>query len=114
MATNVYSMKQLKADLDRKYGPLVFETDEGSFELRQVVRMKEREREEVVSTLKSLDGRDEESVTEQEMLETLKFVLKTAVGGTRGDVFVSMFEDDIVALQEIFQKWVEHTQAGEA
>lgn len=111
--SNVYSMKQLKDDLDRKYGPLVFETDEDVFELRQVIRLREAERNDVVEALKSLEGRDENSIQEIEMREILEFVLKTAVGA-KGEAFVSLFEGDLVALQEVFQKWIEHTQAGEA
>ncbi|WP_367137893.1 phage tail assembly protein [Saccharothrix sp. HUAS TT1] len=112
--SEVFTLEALEAELDRRYGPLVFEANSERFELRPLLRCPRDERDSVTAALKSLEDVDEADVSEDEIVDAMSYVLRTVTANGRGDKLVQALGDDLLRYQVLFEKWTEKTQAGEA
>lgn len=112
--SEVFTLDALEAELDRRYGPLVFEAKHERFELRPLLRCPREERDSVTAALKSLEDVDETEVGEDEIVGAMAHVLRTVTANGRGDKLVQALGDDLLRYQVLFERWTEKTQVGEA
>lgn len=109
--SNVYSLVDLKAGLDKEFAPVELDLPRGSkVVLRNVMRLDSKDRAAVIEATKKFS--DDADV--DEMFEAVRVVLRTVADGNKGDSLVKEIGDDIALAMKIMNLWVEATQPGEA
>lgn len=110
---NAFTLDDLHAALDKKYGPFTFKAGRETFTLNQVLRISKEKRAVVKAQLQMLDEKRDE-LTEDEMLVILKAIVENIIEGDRSDRLFEVLDNDLAKVTVLFEKWVEHSQAGEA
>lgn len=113
--SNVYTLDNLKQDLDKKYVAVEIEVGDGqSVVLRNLMRLSKDDRAKVVGAIQSLEELDTKT---PEGLDQLVKNLKAAIGviaEKNGKILTDQIGDDIGLLMEIWNLWQNATQLGEA
>ncbi|SUE29608.1 Uncharacterised protein [Nocardia farcinica] len=122
--TNVYSLDQLREDVERKFAPITIELGEGErVVLRNLLRVPKREREQVFALMDSMD--ELEDAERASAGAGMDFLSKSAdlakdiivlVADSRylGQKLVDNLGDDLALTLQIFEMWMKATQPGEA
>lgn len=111
--SNVYSLADLKADIDREFAPLEIDLGKGTVVLRNVLRLNSDERSIVVDAIKTFSG-DNENEDVNALFEAIRTVLKTVAKDNKGETLVNLIGDDLALAMKIINLWTEATQPGEA
>ena len=113
--TNDFTLEDLQAVLEKKYGPFVFKAGREKFILQQVLGLPKDKRDIVKAQLQSLEDNREE-LSEDDMLAILKAVVENVIEGdsSKADRLFDILENDLVKVTILFEQWVERTQTGEA
>lgn len=111
--TNAFTLDDLNAALDKKYGPFIFKAGRETFTLNQVLRISKEKRAVVKAQLQMLDDKRNE-LTEDEMLIILKAVVENVIEGDKTDRLFEVLDNDLAKVTVLFEQWVEASQAGEA
>lgn len=111
--TNVYSLADLKSDIEKKYAPLEIELGRGKVQIRSILRLGKEERKAVVDAI-SVFTEDAKDVDSEEMFEAVKTVLRTCAADNKGDTLINAIGDDFALGMQIMNLWSEVTQPGEA
>ena len=119
MGSNLYSLSDLRADLDREFAPLEIDLGAGHVVLRNLLRIGDKDREAVLQSLAQLEDIDtdenETSLNDITLLsEAVGFILRTVAADNRGDALMTALAGDMLLGMRIVQKWAEATQAPEA
>lgn len=119
--TNTFTLEAMRAEMDQKYAPVVLELGgDDVVVLQNVLRIKPGARKQALALIKQIqsltESKDEDAEMSEEDIDTINELqeqilclaadnpglLKEAVGG------------DPMIVMEIFNRWMESTQAGEA
>ncbi|GGM64800.1 hypothetical protein GCM10012275_39240 [Longimycelium tulufanense] len=114
MSNNVFTLDDLRAEIERQYAPLSFSADGEEFVLRSLLRIGKKDREAILGKLKTLEDTDESTFSEAELVEILKFVLGAVVADGKGPRLLTILGDDLLLLRGLMERWTEATQPGEA
>jgi hypothetical protein len=118
--SNIYSLDQLKRDMDREFAPLILDLDNDKLTLRNLMRINEKEREEVLGALKVVEkssGKEEGDLEVAEITalsQAVGVILKNIVAEGKGDKLVAFLDGDLMMAMKIMDLWTEATQPGEA
>jgi hypothetical protein len=114
--SNVFTLEDLENEIQRKYEPLVFRAGEQDFVLVSLMRVTKKVRAEVQTRLQALGDSEDENATvsEDDTLETLKFVLSSVTKDNKGRALVKVLGDDLVKYTTLMEQWQKATQPGEA
>lgn len=110
---NVYSLVDLKADIEKEFAPLEIELGRGKVLIRNVLRLSKDERTEVLGAIKKFSG-EAASEDVDEMFDAIRTVLRVCSEGGKGDALVTAIGDDLALAMKIMNLWTEATQPGEA
>lgn len=111
--TNVFTLDDLNKAIESKYAPFVFQSGREKFVLQQVLRLPDETRKIVQAQLQMLDDKKEE-LNEEEVKVILKAVVDNVLDGDKVDRLFDILDNDLVKITVLFEKWVEHSQPGEA
>lgn len=102
-------LSDIKAAAEAKYGSLNIDTGDGIITLRNVLRLSKEERASLTSLQESMkeEGADQEGALD----EILKLVAQTEGQGKK---LIALLGDDLAAKMELFEKYGDQTQVGEA
>lgn len=114
--SNIFTLDQLNDEIERKYAPLVFQAGDQEFTLLSLLRVAKKVRAEVQARLEALSksSDSDETVSEEDTLSTLQFVLSSVTKDNKGRALVRVLGDDLVKYTTLMAKWQEATQPGEA
>lgn len=111
--SNEFTLNDLNAALEKKYGPFVFVAGREKFVLRQPLRLSQEARTLVKAQLQVLEDKNDE-LTEDEVKAIFKAVIENIIEGDKADRLFDVLDHDLVKITILFEQWVERTQAGEA
>lgn len=111
--TNAFTLDDLNKAIEKKYAPFVFQSGREKFVLQQVLRLPDETRKIVQAQLQMLDDKKEE-LNEEEVKTILKAVVDNVLDGDKVDRLFEILDNDLVKITVLFEKWVEHSQPGEA
>lgn len=112
MSTNVFTLDDLKSELENKYRPFVYKAAEDKeFTLVSLMRVDKKVRAAVEERLKSID---EESATEDDVVASLEFALSSVTQNNKGPALIKELGHDLPVLMIIMEQWQKATQPGEA
>ncbi|WP_158881992.1 phage tail assembly protein [Amycolatopsis anabasis] len=118
--TNSFSLDDLREDLDREFAPCTLTLGGEEIVLRNLMRLPEKERTEVLGALKEVEALDiesEEAQTEEDlnkMSAALDRVLGTVAAEGKGKKLVQAIGGDVLLGMKVLERWTEATQPGEA
>jgi len=120
--TNILSLDQLRADIEREFAPVKVALSDGTeVTLRNLLRLPKKEREKIVTLLNTLDGFSDanEDTDESELLEQTLGVAHQILhtlsdSAAKGKQLVKELGDDMVLVMKVLEAWMEATQPGEA
>ncbi|MBM7771980.1 hypothetical protein JOD54_002184 [Actinokineospora baliensis] len=119
---NIFTLSDLRADLDREFAPLTLDLGEGVVTLRNLMRVSEDERATVLTALSEVDelhhSEDDSTTTTPEDLARLARAVETILSVVaepgRGDAVVRALGGDLMLSMKVMEAWAEATQPGEA
>lgn len=121
--SNKLTLDDIKANIEKKYAPLVFEVNGQEYTLVSLMRVNRKVRDAVQDRLESMGGKPDEngdisidsSVNDEDkLIDSLQFILSSVTKDGRGTQLVNALPKDILVLMEIMREWQEATQPGEA
>jgi hypothetical protein len=120
--SNVYSLDTLKNDLDKEFAPLKLEIDGDELVLRNLMRVNDKDRDEVLAALKVVEenAKDEDDEDEQSpeeiaaMSAAITTVIRCVTAGGKGEKLVQAIDGDLMLGMRVMELWTEATQPGEA
>lgn len=114
--SNVFTLDDLNEAITNKYAPLVFQAGDQEFTLQSLIRIPSKVRVEVEKKLDDLGkSKDEnDTVSEDQTLDTFKFVVSSVTKDNKGRALVRLLGDDLAKYIVLIEKWQEATQPGEA
>lgn len=114
--SNIFTIEDLKAEIETRYAPLVFKVGDQEFTLQSLLMVDEKVRAEVQNRLKSLteSADDKQEVSEADTIEVLKFVLSSVTRDRKGAALCRALGNSLVMYSTLMEKWQEATQPGEA
>lgn len=116
---NLYSLADLRADLDREFAPVEVDLGSGRVVLRNLMRINDKDRTAVLQSLAQLEDIDtdenETSLSDVTLLsEAVEFILRTVAADGQGAALVQALNGDMLLGLRIIERWSEATQAPEA
>lgn len=111
--TNIFTLDDLDAAIEREYAPLKFQAGDEEFVLRSLLRVEKKSRDAVVKKLKELDSEGDD-VDEATALATVQLILKTVCADNKGARLLKVIGDDLLRCMKLLTMWTEATQPGEA
>ena len=117
--SNVFTLDSLREEVAKEFAPLKIALSDGTETvLRNLLRLNEKTRTEVLDTLKGLDLNDEdegevrgdERVTQ--LTTSVARVLELV--SDKGKKFVRELDGDLLLMMKILNRWMEESQLGEA
>lgn len=111
--TNAFTLDDLNKAIESKYAPFVFQSGREKFVLQQVLRLPAETRKIVQAQLQMLDDKKDD-LNEDEVKVILKAVVDNVLEGDKADRLFDILDNDLVKITVLFEKWVEHSQPGEA
>ncbi|TCO56799.1 hypothetical protein EV192_106274 [Actinocrispum wychmicini] len=117
--SNLYTLADMRADLDREFAPLELDLGSGRVVLRNLMRINDNDRICVLQALQQLEDIDtdenETNLNDVTLLsESVEFILRTVTADGRGDALITALGGDMLLGMKIIQMWSEATQAPEA
>lgn len=114
LMSNVYSLADLKASLDKEFAPVEIDLGRTKVTLRNVMRLPKNERAKVMEAAKVFTDQDSNPDLDQS-LEAIHTILRTAADTpSKGEALVAQVGDDLALGMKIVNLWMEATQPGEA
>lgn len=108
--SNVYSLDDLRSDLDKVYAPL--EVD--GVVLRNLMRLGKADRQKVMDAFAQTQDADSSTAEGVEtLLEGIKTIIQT-VAASGGPALVKKIGDDLALAVRVMELWTEATNPGEA
>jgi hypothetical protein len=111
--SNVYSLDQLRSDLDKEFAPLVVDIGGGEVTLQNVMRLGVEDRSAVSASV-SVVTSDDTAVSIEDRFEAMQTIFEKVTAGGKGKALVKAVGDDYQAAMKILSLWTEATQPGEA
>lgn len=113
--SNVYSLENLKSDLDKKYAPVELDLGGSSVVLSNMMRLGKEDRKKVADAVKDI-FKDRTDTDEEvpDLLETIAVIFELVAEDGRGSALMDAIGDDVSLGTEILNIWIEATQVGEA
>lgn len=112
--SNVYSLADLRADIDKEFAPLEIDLGRGKVVIRNVMRLGKDERAVVLEAIKMFSKENSGDEDVDELFEAIRTILRTCAEGTKGEALVNAIGDDLALAMKIMNLWTEATQPGEA
>ncbi|WP_078344839.1 phage tail assembly protein [Mycobacteroides chelonae] len=119
--TNTFTLADMVADADEKYAPVALDLGGGDVvTLRNVLRIKPGPRKEALSLIKQIqsltESADEGAEMSEEDFDTVNQVQERILGlaADKPELLSTAIGGDPMIIMEIFNRWMESTQAGEA
>lgn len=114
--SNVFTLADLDQEIENRYRPFVLKVEEQEFVLVSLMRVDAKVRKEVQARLETLTGSadENETVTEEDTLATLKFVLSSVTKDKKGLALCRALGNDLVRYTTLMELWQKATQPGEA
>lgn len=107
MTTRAFTLDDIRAAADAKYAPVVIE----DVELRNVLRLGQKDREKVSNLQDSLGDAESES----EMISSIKEILTiVASSKTKASALLDEVGDDLAILVTLFETYSKGSQLGES
>jgi len=125
--SNIFTLDSLREETERRYAPLVVELSDGSsVELKSLLRLRKKERDEVVEALNALsDYEDDPDDDEDEAIQAWSDLATDACGriyriivkGSTKKLFADLDDDDPTIKANLYtallNHWVSESQLGE-
>lgn len=118
--SNIYTLDDLKNDLDREFAPLTIQIGDDNLVLRNLMRVNEKDRETILAALKTVEdssGKEEDDLGVDEVTalgQAINTVLQLIVGDDKGAKLVAYVDGDLMLAMKIMELWTGATQPGEA
>jgi hypothetical protein len=123
--SNVITLEDIDAAIEKKYAPLVLRFGDDEFVLQSLLRVDKKVREAVIDKLKELDGKIEtddegkpievdDDLDEDKTIATVKFVLRSVTKDGKGAHMVKYLGNDLLKHMTLLSMWTEATKPGEA
>lgn len=116
--SNVFSLDSLREEVANEFAPLKIALSDGTETvLRNLLRLNEKTRTEILDTLKSLDlNDDDEDVKGDERVSQLIAGISRVLElvSDKGKKFVKELDGDLLLMMKILNTWMEESQLGEA
>lgn len=114
--SNTFTLEALREEIEKKYAPLVFKDGDKEFVLQSLMMVPKEVRAAVQERLETLtESKDEnETVSEDDTLEALKFVLSSVTKDKKGPALLRVLGNELIYYSALMEKWSEATQPGEA
>ena len=103
-----FTLADIQAAADKKYGPTVIELPDGPVEMVNPIRLSKEKRK----ALADLDKADEAGDIDVD--EKLAELLKIAMSASDAKKLSAAVKGDLAQLKEIVDRWSESSQPGEA
>lgn len=104
-----FTLDDIRAAAEAKYGSTDIETSTGTCELVNPLRLPKKKRDELMTIQKRLDGED---VDQEEVLsDAIRLV---ASSKKQAESLLDQIDGDLTILVEVFKNYSESTQVGEA
>lgn len=117
--SNVYSLAQLREDVEREFAPLKFDLGDDVVVLQSAMRLDDKDRAQVQADMKriqEIQASAEEA--EEDQVPALKAavfaVLEKITADGKGKKLVAALDGDLAAGMLLMNKWGEATMPGEA
>jgi hypothetical protein len=110
---NEFTLDDLNAALEKKYGPFVFAVGKEKFVLKQVLRLDKETRLTVKAQLQMLEDKKDE-LEEDDVMSILKAIIENVIEGDKADRLFELLDNDLVKVTILFEQWVGSAQPGEA
>lgn len=115
--SNVFTLDSLREEVSREFAPLVIALSDGTETvLRNLLRLDEKSRKEVLDAIKSLDLKDDEEVDGDGRVKELTAGVSRVLEliSDKGKKFVRELDGDLLLMMKVLNRWMEETQLGEA
>jgi len=112
--SNVYSLADLKSELEKEFAPLELQVGKSTIVVRNVMRLNKAERAQVLAAVKAFDSADDNDTDADDVFDALRTILRTCAANGKGDALVDAIGDDLALAMKIMNLWTEATQPGEA
>lgn len=120
--TNTFNLADMVADADQKYAPVSLDLGGGDVvTLRNVLRIKPGTRKEALSLIKQIQSLtesadDDDAEMSEEDFDTVNEIQERILGlaADKPELLNTAIGGDPMIVMEIFNRWMESTQAGEA
>ena len=116
--SNVFSLDSLREEVANEFAPLKIALSDGTETvLRNLLRLNEKVRTEILDTLKGLDlGDDDDEVRGDERVAQLTSGISRVLElvSDKGKKFVRELDGDLLLMMKILNTWMEESQLGEA
>lgn len=121
--SNKFTLESIVEEIEKKYAPMTLTVNGQDYVLVSLLRTSRKVRDSVQEKLKSMGGEPDEkgemkvdstAMDEDKMIESFQFIISSVTKDGRGQSLVRALPNDMVVLMEIFKKWQEATQPGEA
>lgn len=115
--SNVFTLDSLREEVESEFAPMKLTLSDGTeVVLRSLLRLKDKERAEVLETLKSLDFKsDSEDDTPERVEQLTKNVARVLeLVSDNGKKLLKELDGDLLLMMKVLNRWMEETQLGEA
>lgn len=115
--SNVFSLDSLREEVANEFAPLKIALSDGTETvLRNLLRLNEKARTEILDTLKGLDLGDDDEVRGDERVAQLTSGISRVLElvSDKGKKFVRELDGDLLLMMKILNTWMEESQLGEA
>lgn len=111
--SNVYSLSDLRAELDNEFAPVEIDLGRGKVVLRNLMRLDSATRQKVTDAAKVFTENEDPKFDEG--LEAIQTILRNVADKPeKGESLVTQIGDDFALGMKIVSLWMEATQPGEA
>jgi hypothetical protein len=97
--SNVFSLNDLKNQIDQEFAPLELEVGKSKIVLRNVMRLGKAERSVVMEAVKKFDADDTDQDVD-EVFDAIRTIMRTCAADGKGDTLVNAIGDDLALAGE--------------
>lgn len=112
--SNIITLADLDEAIEREYAPLTLKVGDHEYVLQSLMRVDKTKRDEVEQYLEALNKKDDETLSEEDALEAIHYILKAVVKDNKGDWLVKAVGNDLLRNMTLLKQWAKATQPGEA
>ncbi|WP_367135788.1 phage tail assembly protein [Saccharothrix sp. HUAS TT1] len=106
-----FSLDDIRAAADRKYGSTDIQVGDTTVRLLNPLRMPKAQRDKLVGIQKEMEGEGDEVDQVAVFQNAIKTIAESA---SQAKVLISAIGDDLGVLAEVFERYTEGQQVGEA
>ena len=114
--SNVFSLDSLREEVANEFAPLKIALSDGTETvLRNLLRLNEKTRTEVLDTIRGMKLEEDEEESEdrvKQLTENVARVLELI--SDKGKKFVRELDGDLLLMMKVLNRWMEESQLGEA